>query len=370
MPASPLCPQPGILDIAPYVGGESSAENAQQPVLRLASNENPYGCSPQAIAAFTKQAQDLNRYPDGQARTLRRAIAAAEGLDDNRIVCGAGSDELIALLIQSYAGVGDEVLSSAHSFLMYPIGALSNGARPRRAPEKNLCTDVDSLLDTVTEQTKIVFVANPNNPTGALLNERELRRLHQGLRDDILLVIDAAYAEYVTAPDYIAGAELVSETNNVVMTRTFSKIHGLAGLRLGWAFCPVAVADVLNRIRGPFNVSLPAQAAGIAAIGDHAFIAASRAHNTAGKDWLKAQLTMRGFRVYPSAGNFVLVNCHGPAEATATVAGLKEQGILIRAMGAYDLPHCIRITIGRQEDMQRLVRVFDALPPCHPHEHQ
>ena len=368
MTTPPLRPQPGILDIAPYVGGESRAENAQQPVLRLASNENPYGCSPQAMSAFAEGARDLHRYPDGQAHALRRAIAAAEGLDEVRIVCGAGSDELIALLIQAYAGVGDEVLSSAHSFLMYPIGALSNGAHPRRAPETNLCTDVDSLLDAVTARTKIVFVANPNNPTGSLLNARELRRLHRGLRDDILLVIDAAYAEYVTAPDYIAGAELVSETNNVVMTRTFSKIHGLAGLRLGWAFCPVAVADVLNRIRGPFNVSLPSQAAGIAALQDHAFIAASRAHNSAGKDWLSAELTKRGFRVSPSAGNFVLVNCHGPAEATAIVAGLKKQGILIRAMGAYDLPHCIRITIGRPDDNQRLVQAFDALSSSHPHK--
>lgn len=368
MSDSPLRPQPGILDIAPYVGGESSADNAQHPVLRLASNENPRGCSPQAISAFGEQARDLHRYPDGQAHALRRAIAAAEGLDENRLVCGAGSDELIALLIQAYAGVGDEVLSSAHSFLMYPIGALSNGAHPRRAPEKNFCTDVDSLLDAVTARTKIVFVANPNNPTGALLNERELRRLHRGLRDDILLVVDAAYAEYVTAPDYIAGAELVSENNNVVMTRTFSKIHGLAGLRLGWAFCPAAVADVLNRIRGPFNVSFPAQAAGIAALHDHAFIAASRAHNAAGKDWLSAELSKRDFRVYPSAGNFILVDCHSTAGATATVAGLKKQGILIRAMGAYDLPHCIRITIGRQQDMHRLIQAFDALSSSHPHE--
>lgn len=368
MPDSPLCPQPGILDIAPYVGGESRVENAQQPVLRLASNENPSGCSPGAISAFAEQARDLHRYPDGQAHALRQAIAEAEGLDADKIVCGAGSDELIALLIQAYAGVGDEVLSSAHSFLMYPIGALSNGAHPRRAPEKDLCTDVDALLDAVTERTKIVFVANPNNPTGALLNERELRRLHRGLRGDILLVIDAAYAEYVTAPDYINGAALVNEAANVVMTRTFSKIHGLAGLRLGWAFCPVAVADVLNRIRGPFNVSLPAQAAGIAALRDHAFIAASRAHNAAGKDWLSAELTRRGFRVSPSAGNFVLVDCHGPAEASAIVAGLKKQGILIRAMGAYDLPHCIRITIGRPDDNQRLVRALDALSSSHPHQ--
>ena len=368
MSDSPLRPQPGILDIAPYVGGESSADNAQHPVLRLASNENPRGCSPQAISAFGEQARDLHRYPDGQAHALRWAIAAAEGLDENGIVCGAGSDELIALLIQSYAGVGDEVLSSAHSFLMYPIGALSNGAHPRRAPETNLCTDVDSLLDAVTARTKIVFVANPNNPTGALLNEGDLRRLHRGLRDDILLVIDAAYAEYVTAPDYITGAELVNAAHNVVMTRTFSKIHGLAGLRLGWAFCPVAVADVLNRIRGPFNVSLPAQAAGIAALHDHAFIAASRAHNSAGKDWLNAELNKRDFRVYPSAGNFILVDCHSTAGATAIVAGLKKQGILIRAMGAYDLPHCVRITIGRPDDNQRLVQAFDALSSSHPHK--
>ncbi|WP_343564001.1 histidinol-phosphate transaminase [Kiloniella sp. b19] len=353
-----LQPQPGILEIAPYVGGESKAAGAQR-VIRLASNENPLGFSAKAGEAFVETAAQLHRYPDGGAHVLRQAIADTEGLEKDRIVCGAGSDELIAFLIQSYAGVGDEVLYSEHSFLMYPIGALTNGATPVKAPEKGLKTDIDALLAAVTDRTRLVFVANPNNPTGSYLNEDELRRLHAGLRDDILLVLDDAYAEYVEAPDYVTGSDLVEEFDNVVMTRTFSKIHGLASLRIGWAYCPEAVADVLNRVRGPFNVNLSAQAAGAAAIRDRAFVVSSKEHNSRWKQWFNQQVGGLGLTVYPSEGNFVLIDFNDADKATAAVAYLKEQGILIRAMGGYGLAHCIRVTIGTEEDMRAVVEAIE-----------
>src|SRR5690349_17390579 len=265
-PTAPV-PGPGILDIAPYVGGESKAEGVERPI-RLASNESALGPSPKAMAAYRALADDIHRYPDGTAIELREALGRVHNLDPARIVCGSGSDELIGMLLRAYAGPGSEVLYSRHGFLMYPIGALSVGATPVAAPETDLIADVDALLERVTERTRIVFIANPNNPTGTYLPISEMRRLHQGLPPRVVLAIDAAYAEFVNRNDFEPGISLVNRAENVVMLRTFSKIYALAGLRLGWAYCPEAIADVLNRIRGPFNVSLAAQAAGVAAIED------------------------------------------------------------------------------------------------------
>ena len=256
-------PRPGIMDIDPYVGGESSLDGRDK-VIKLSSNESAFGPSPKAAAAYNDAAEELHRYPDGAAQELRETIARIEELDPARIVCGAGSDELIALLVRGYAGPGDEVLHSKHGFLMYPIAARTAGASPIAAPERDLRADVDALLERVTARTRLLFLANPNNPTGSYLAEAELHRLRAGLPERVLLVIDSAYAEYVTEDDYGSGAGLVEAFDNVVMTRTFSKIHGLAALRLGWAYCPPAVAGVLNRLRGPFNVSQAAQAAGVA----------------------------------------------------------------------------------------------------------
>ena len=266
-------PRPGILDIAPYVGGEHAGH------IRLASNEGALGPSPRAMEAYQRVAGELHRYPDGGSKDLRNAIAKRFGLDAERIVCGAGSDELISLLIRAYAGPGDEVLYPEHGFLMYPIGAKSVGATPVKAPETNLTTDVDHLLAHVTPRTKLVFVANPNNPTGTYITAEEMARLHAGLPSNVVLVIDAAYAEYMNSNDYSAGQELVDRHPNVVMTRTFSKIFALGSLRLGWAYCPAGIADVLNRVRGPFNVSAAAQAAGVAAVEDAEFLERSRTHN-------------------------------------------------------------------------------------------
>jgi histidinol-phosphate aminotransferase len=266
--------RPGILDIAAYVPGEHSLPG-DAPVHRMASNEGALGASPKAIEAYGTMASELHRYPDGASNALRAALGREFNIDPAQIVCGAGSDDVLQLLVRAYAGPGDEVLYSQHGFLVYPIAAKAVGATPVTAPEKDLRTDVDALLKAVTPRTRICFVANPNNPTGSYVTGAELKRLRAGLPDNVLLVIDAAYAEYVDLPDYQNGLDMVRTADNVVTTRTFSKIFGLAALRLGWAYCPPAVADVLNRIRGPFIVPGPAQAAGFAAL-------AERAHSAAG----------------------------------------------------------------------------------------
>ncbi len=338
--------RPGIAEIAPYVGGEASLPGVAQPA-KLSSNENPLGPSPKAIDAFREAAADIHRYPDGGAERLRTGIARRFGLEAERIVCGNGSDELIALLSRAYAGPGDEVLFSRHGFLMYRLSTLAVGAAPRAAPEKNLQSDVEALLAMVGPATRILYLGNPNNPTGSYLTAAEVKELRRRLPANILLVIDAAYAEYVEAADYDAGEALVRAGDNVVMLRTFSKIYGLAGLRLGWAYCPPGVADALNRVRGPFNTSAPAQAAALAALEDEAHEESSRAHNWVWRDWLAAQLAASGYRVHPSVGNFLLVEF---ADADAADGFLKSRGLIMRKMGGYGLPHCLRITIGSEAE--------------------
>ncbi|HLY44241.1 MAG TPA: histidinol-phosphate transaminase [Stellaceae bacterium] len=352
VPSAPV-PGPGILDIAPYIGGESKAPGNLRPI-RLASNESALGPSPKAIAAYRALCDDIHRYPDGSAAELRAAIGRHHGLDPERIVCGAGSDELIGMLMRAYAGAGDEVMYSRHGFLMYPIGAQSVGASPVAVPERELTADVDAFLARVTERTRIVFLANPNNPTGTYLSADELARLHAGLPRHVVLAIDAAYAEFVNRNDYEPGVALVNRADNVVMLRTFSKIYALAGLRLGWAYCPPAIADVLNRIRGPFNVAAPALAAGVAAVEDVGALARARAHNERWLPWLSQRLAALGLTLTPSVGNFVLARF--PDEpgrnADAAFAFLQSRGILVRQMGGYGLPQHLRITIGTGEEME------------------
>ncbi len=347
-------PRPGIMDIAPYVGGSHGVEGVDR-VIVLSANENPLGPSPKAKEAYAAMADALHRYPDGGAVALREAIGKRFGLDPKRIVCGAGSDELISLLINAYAGPGDEVLYSQHGFLMYAISARAAGATPVAAPEKNLTADVDALLALVTQNTRMLFLANPNNPTGTFLPASDLHRLRDGLRDDVLLAIDAAYAEYVGAEDYEAGAELVESCDNVVMLRTFSKIFGLASQRLGWAYGPAAIIDVLNRVRGPFNISASAQAAGIAAVEDVEHFEASRVHNGRWMVWLTQQLGMLGVEAPPSAGNFILARFPDKAGADAAYAHLLSRGIITRLMGGYGLHESIRITVGLEDENRALI---------------
>jgi histidinol-phosphate aminotransferase len=357
MPSSTApTPNPGILDISPYVPGESSLPDGLAPI-KLSSNETPLGPSPQAVAAFRAAAAGLERYPDGTAHALRSAIARAFGLNPDRIVCGAGSDELLNLLARGYLVPGDEAIFTEHGFLVYRIAIQACGATPVVAPERDLRADVDAILARLSPRTKLVFLANPNNPTGTYLPFQEVRRLRERLPGHVLLVLDAAYAEYVRRNDYEAGLELVATTDNTVMTRTFSKVYGLAALRLGWAYCPEAVADVLNRIRGPFNVSSPAIAAGVAAIGDRAHVEAGVAHNERWLAWTTAEIEKLGLRVTPSVGNFVLIHFPGAPgrDAGAADAFLKQRGIILRRVGAYGLPNALRMTIGTEADNKTVI---------------
>jgi len=355
-------PQPGILSISPYVPGESSTPGGVRPI-KLSSNETPLGPSPKAVAAYKAVAEELHRYPDGAAGALRHAIAQRYGLDAERIVCGCGSDELINLIAHAYIGPGEEAIYSEHGFLMYRIATLSSGGTPVSAPEPAHRADVDAMLARVNAKTKVVFLANPNNPTGTYLSHGEVRRLHQGLPSQTLLVLDAAYCEYVRRNDYEAGLELVATTDNTVMTRTFSKIYGLAALRLGWAYCPAAVADVLNRVRGPFNVTAPAIAAGVAALQDRAHVETAVAHNEKWLPWVTAEIEKLGLKVTPSVGNFVLI--HFPSargkDAAAADEFLKARGIIMRRVAAYGLPDCLRMTIGTEDDNHQVVAALAAL---------
>jgi len=349
-------PRPGILEIEPYVPGESRLPTGVTPI-KLSSNETPLGPSPKAVAAYKGAAGALEHYPDGASTKLHAAIAARYGLACERIVCGAGSDELLSLLAHAYLGPGDEAIFTEHGFLLYRIIILANGATPVVAPEKDLRTDVAAILARVTERTKAVFLANPNNPTGTYVSFDEVRKLREGLPAHVLLVLDAAYAEYVQRNDYEAGIELVATTSNTVMTRTFSKIHGLAALRLGWAYCPEAVADVLNRIRGPFNVSGPAISAGAAAMEDVEHVEASAKHNARWLPWLAAEIEKLGLKVTPSVANFLLVHFPEGAKAGAHAADafLKARAIIVRRVDAYGLPKALRITVGTEADNQAVV---------------
>lgn len=354
-------PKPGILGIEAYVPGRAKLAG-QDRVMRLASNEGALGASPRALEAYRAAAADIFRYPDGGSTHLREAIGGHFGIDPDRIVCGCGSGDLLHLLAHAYAGQGEEVVHTEHGFLLYPIAARAAGATPVAAPEPDLTASVDTILDHVSPRTRIVFLANPSNPTGTYLPALELARLRAALPERVLLVVDAAYAEYATAADYGDGMALVDRGENTVMARTFSKLHALAGLRLGWAYCPAPVADVLNRIRGPFNVSLPAQAAAVAALADTEFTERSVAHNARLRETFTAGLRALGLTVPDSQANFVLARFHGGGgrDAGAANAYLNARGIVIRQLGAYGLPDCLRISIGTDEEMTAVLAAVTA----------
>jgi len=348
-------PRPGVLQIQAYVPGKSSAPGVEK-IYKLSSNETPLGASPKAIEAYLAAAATLHDYPDGSATRLREAIGHTFGLDPARIICGAGSDELLNLLAHAYLGPNDEAIHTLHGFLVYRIATLASGGTPIVVPEKNYTADADQILGAVTARTRLVFLANPNNPTGTYLPFDELKRLHAGIPPDVLLVIDAAYAEYVRRNDYEAGIELVATCDNVVMCRTFSKIHGLAALRLGWLYGPVHVVDALNRIRGPFNVNTPAIAAGAAAMEDTAHVQMSAEHNARWLGFLTEEIGKLGLAVTPSVANFVLIHFpqtkgHTAAEADAF---LTARGLILRQVSAYHLPHALRCSVG-SEEANRLV---------------
>lgn len=352
-------PQPGLLTIAPYVPGRASAAPGTNPI-KLSANESPLGASPRAVAAAQAVLdKGLEIYPEGTSKLLREAIGEVHGLDPERVICGNGSDDLLHLLAQVYLGEGDEAVMSQYGFSVYPIVTKGAGAEIVMAPEADYRSDVDALLAAVTGRTKMVFLANPNNPTGTMIGRAELERLHAGLRPDILLVIDSAYAEYVTDPAYDVGIDLVQANENVVMVRTFSKM-GLAALRVGWMFAPEHVADAINRIRGPFNVNLLGQHAAAAATRDVEFTARLRAHNAQWREWLTAQLRSNHLVVPPSQGNFILVlfaDEDGLRAADAFKA-LYAKGLIVREMHSYGIANGLRISIGSEEAMRQVVEVL------------
>jgi histidinol-phosphate aminotransferase len=353
-------PVPGILDISPYVGGRADAGGAAR-VFKLSSNESPLGPSPKAIEAFKAAAASMHLYPEGSAALLRKAIGEVFDLNPERIVCGNGSDELLHLLPQIYANPGDEVLYSEHGFLVYKLAALAASALPVAAPEPSLVTDVDGLLRRASHKTKVCFIANPNNPTGSYNTASELRRLRAGLPKECLLVVDAAYAEYVNRNDYDAGLELAATTDNTVMTRTFSKIYGLAALRVGWAYGPEAIVDALNRVRGPFNVSTAGQAAAAAAIKDRAYIDHCAAHNAQWLAWLAQKIAATGLQVRSSVGNFLLIEFPETGDKTAAAADkfLMQRGVILRGVAAYGLPNALRISVGTEEGNRAAVAALE-----------
>ena len=364
-PHPKIRPQPGILSIAAYVGGESAIPGANR-VIKLSSNENPFGPSSRAREAFAAAADRLAVYPDGGHAALRRAIGQAQGLDPARILCGNGSDELLSLLAQGYAGPGDEVVHSAHGFALYRINALAVGATPVAAPEPELVTDVDAVLAACTDRTRLVFVANPNNPTGTCIGAEALERLAEGIPSQALLVIDGAYEEYVRGPARGAALRLAAARDNVAVTRTFSKIHGLAGLRSGWMFAPDHVIDALNRFRPPFNLSAPALAAGEAAMTDPDFVERCSVHTEVWRDWLAKRLAAAGFPCLPSEGNFLLADFGSPARAEAADAHFKSRGLILRRTASYALPARLRVTIGDEAACRAVAEAADAFAALSP----
>lgn len=350
-------PQPGILDIAPYQGGESRLAGRAE-VLKLSSNENPHGPSPAAVAAFRAAAAELHRYPSTDHGDLRAAIGEMHGLDPGRIVCGVGSDEIIHLLCQAYAGPGDEVIHTAHGFAMYRISALAAGARPVQAPEAGRRIDVDAILAASGPRTRLVFIANPANPAGTMISPAEVARLADGLPAAAILALDGAYAEFAEGHD--GGAALAGSRPNVVMLRTFSKLYGLGGLRVGWGYGPAGIIAVLNRIRGPFNLSGPALAAAAAAVRDRDFAAFCRAENARLRSWLRGELIAAGLGCDESHANFLMARFGDAAEAGACDAHLRGQGIIVRRVAGYGFPEALRITVGTEADCARVAAAVKA----------
>lgn len=336
-------PQPGIMDIKLYVGGASHVEGVSD-VVKLSSNENPYGAGEAAREAYQRAAFDLHRYPSTDHAALRGAIADQYGLDADRIICGVGSDEVLVLAAQAFAGPGDEIIYTEHGFSLYPTIARMAGATPVKVAERDRVVDVDAILEACTDKTRLVYIANPANPTGTMIGGNAVARLAAGLPEQCMLVLDGAYAEYVDR--YDGGAKLVESRDNVLMTRTFSKIYGLGGLRIGWGYGPQHIIDVLTRLRQPFNLSTTQQLVAEAAMKDQAHVEKSRVANTRLRAWLAEALAEHGVPSDTSCANFILARFADAEEAQACDEYLKSQGLIVRQVAGYGLPNCLRITVG------------------------
>jgi len=347
-----MTPQPGIMDIKLYQSGAATIEGVSE-VVKLSSNENPHGPSKRALDAFRQAAGNLHVYPSTDHLALREAIGEVQGMDVARIMCGVGSDEVISFLCYAFAGPGDEVLYTEHGFSMYRISALAAGATPVVAPETERVCDVDKLLAAVTDATRLVFIANPNNPTGTMISDDEVARLAEGLPEGCLLVLDGAYAEYVEG--YDAGKALIDARDNVFMTRTFSKIYGLGGLRIGWGYGPQEIIDTLNRLRGPFNLSAPALTAAEVAMRDVGYTDWCRAENARMRQWMVETIRGLGIPCDASEANFVVPRFESAAQAEAVDAHLKTKGLIVRMIAGYGLPEALRITVGTEADCKRVI---------------
>ncbi|NTT88158.1 histidinol-phosphate transaminase [Tabrizicola fusiformis] len=348
-------PQPGIMEIALYEGGKAAVAGVSN-VVKLSSNENPFGPSDKAKDAFARSVHTLHRYPSTDHASLREAIGEVHKLDPARIICGVGSDEIITFLCQAYAGPKEEVVFTEHGFLMYRISALAVGATPVEVAERDRTTDVDAILKACNRRTRLVFIANPNNPTGTMISQAEIERLADGLPPQAILVLDGAYAEYVEGFD--GGASVVTARSNVVMTRTFSKIYGLGGLRIGWAYGPKPIIDVLNRIRGPFNLSNTQLDTAEAAVRDQDYVNRCRADNARMRNWLAEALAALGVPSDTSMANFILARFASPEDAEACDAFLQAQGLIVRRVSSYKLPHCLRITVGDEASCRRVAHAI------------
>ena len=353
-------PKPGILDIRAYVPGKAKAEGIERPV-KLSANENVLGSSEQARAAYAAAAQELHVYPDPRATVLREAIAGAYGLEPERLVFGCGSDEIFALLNQTFLEPGDNIVQGEFAFAAFAVGARACQAQVRVAREPGYRIDVDGLLEAVDERTRLVFLANPGNPSGTWIPFSEVRRLHLNLPPSVVLVLDGAYGEFVADPSFSDGLDYARSENNVVVTHTFSKLHGLAALRVGWGYGPAEIVTALERTRLPFNTSVPAQRAAAAALADTGFQRRSIALVEQWRPWLEQQLGGLGLDVVrPSAANFVLVGFPATPGRTAAEADayLTSRGLLVRNVRNYDLPDHLRITIGLEEHNRAVVEAL------------
>jgi histidinol-phosphate aminotransferase len=352
---SRITPQPGIMEIALYEGGQSKVEGVTD-IVKLSSNENPYGAGEAAKEAFRVSGLNLHRYPGTDHAALRAAIAEVHGLNAEQIICGVGSDEVLQFVAQAFAGPGDEIIYTEHGFSMYPILAHACGATPVKVVERERVVDVDAILAACTENTKIVFIANPANPTGTMIGGNEVARLADGLPKGCLLVHDGAYTEYVEGFD--GGAGLVDSRDNVIMTRTFSKIYGLGGLRIGWGYAPKPIIDVLNRLRQPFNLSDVQMQVAEAAVRDVEFVEKCRTENARLRAWLAEALAELGIPSDTSCANFILARFASPEEADACDQYLKQHGVIVRKTTGYGLPHCLRITVGDEAGCRRVAHTI------------
>jgi histidinol-phosphate aminotransferase len=347
-----------ISEIKNYIPGKSKIGSKK--VIKLSSNENALGCSLKAIEAYKNHGAEIFRYADGSCTLLREALAKKNNIDADNIVCGAGSDEIIALLTSAFVGVGDEVIYSEYGFLMYPISAKRVGAKAVKVKEKNLKTDIGAIISAITKKTKIIFIANPNNPTGSYLNKDEINELITKTPKNILIVLDHAYEEFVEVGDYPDAIELVNANNNLVLTRTFSKIYGLASLRIGWSYSSKRIAEILNKIRGPFNVGGSAQSSAIAALEDNKFFIDSKNHN---KKWLnfffEELAKISTIKAYPSIANFILLDFGNVEKCQNFNQKFLEEGIILREMSSYNLINCLRLTIGSEEENIAVMKILN-----------